>query len=473
MIGRGWKLRTQIGLLVGAVLIVSQLLSLWLFVDERSLAIRAAIGAEAAGRAANVAKLIEVAPVSLHPQIIAAANSPLIRFDLAQVPSVTHENHAAKGTVAARIRSLMGDSFSRAIRVEVHEARRRVMPLPNLSPRMAEMHARMMGGRLSAIEMEISIALSGGSWLNVGTRFERPPIQWSRAALLRFGLTAGLLLLAVFWFVLTRLTRPLGALAVAAERFGRGEATGPLAPVGPREVRDLTAAFNTMQDRITRFVADRTQMLAALAHDLRSPLTALRVQTELVSDTETRKALTQSLDEMTAMTEATLAFAKGVGRNEKVVSVAIGDIVEAAATDARVSVTGGAPVTLRLRRQAVTRALRNLIENALRYGAAARVGWQVADGHLEIRVDDDGPGIPEAEIDKVVTPYYRLEASRSRQTGGHGLGLAIARGVALSHGGELILENRAGGGLRAMLRLPIIRDEAQDSPDAEDATKDA
>jgi signal transduction histidine kinase len=271
---------------------------------------------------------------------------------------------------------------------------------------------------------------------------------------------------------LTRLTRPLDALAVAAEGFGRGEANDPLEPVGPREVHDLTAAFNTMQNRITRFVADRTQMLAALAHDLRSPLTALRVQAELVNDAETRDALSQSLDEMTAMTEATLAFAKGVGRNEAAVSVEIGDIVAAAATDARASVAKGAPVVLRLRRQAVIRALRNLIENALRYGAAARVSWQVTDGHLEIRVDDDGPGIPEEEIDRVVTPYYRLETSRSQETGGHGLGLAITRSVALSHGGELSLENRAGGGLRAVLRLPIIHDEARATPEATDATKD-
>ena len=217
-----WTLRTQIALLVLGVLFVAQALSLWFFVDERSLAVQAAIGAEAAGRAANVAQLVEGAPADLHARIIQAATSPLVRFDLSDVPSVAHGNHDDGGAVEARVRALLGDSYSRDIRVEVHEIEQGLLPLPNLSPEMAEMHAEMMQGSLAAIEMELSIALAGGDWLNVGTRFERPPLQWSTASNVSFVLTATLLLLASFWFLLTRLTGPLNTLADASERLGRG-----------------------------------------------------------------------------------------------------------------------------------------------------------------------------------------------------------------------------------------------------------
>ena len=242
-----WRLRTQIALLVLAILFAAQALSLWLFVDERSLAVQAAIGAEAAGRAANVAQLIEGAPYDLHDQIVQAATSPLVRFELSELPSVTHGQHDdAGGAVEARVRALLGDDYSRDIRIEVHEIEQGLLPLPNLSPEMAKMHAEMMRGTLAAIEMELSIALAGGNWLNVATRFERPPIQWLRASTVPFALTAAFLLLASFWFLLTRLTGPLNTLAEASERLGRGAGEGPLLVIGPKEVRDLIAAFNTM-----------------------------------------------------------------------------------------------------------------------------------------------------------------------------------------------------------------------------------
>ena len=197
MIFRGF--RTQIALLVVSVLFIAQIVGLWLFVDERSLAVQAAIGSEAAGRAANVARLIEEAPPELHAQIVRAATSPLVRFDLGTSPSVTHIHHDENGAVEARIRALLNDGYSRDIRVEVHEIEQGLLPLPNLSPEMAQMHAEMMQGTLAAIEMEVSIAISGGNWLNVATRFERPPIQWSWASTLSFISTAAVLLLVIFW----------------------------------------------------------------------------------------------------------------------------------------------------------------------------------------------------------------------------------------------------------------------------------
>lgn len=463
--------RSQIAILVVAVLFVAQVVGLWLFVDERSLAVQTAIGSEAAGRAANVARLIEEAPGDLQQQIIVAANSPLVRFDLDEQPAVVHTDHNIGGAVEARIRALLNDQYSRDIRVEVHEIEHGLLPLPNLSAEMAEMHAEMMRGTLAAIEMEVSIAIAGGQWLNVATRFERPPIQWSWASTLSFVLTAGVLLLAIFWFLLTRLTRPLNELAAAAEEFGRGGGQGPLTPVGPTEVRNLTTAFNDMQARLARFVSDRTQMLAALAHDLRSPLTALRVHAEMVEDPETRAGIAASLDEMQDMVEATLAYARGVGRDENLQQIEITEYL----TDLKHRTQGvldlkpGAEAKVQIKPKALRRALRNLIDNAQRYGRNPTLSWRVSDESVEIVVEDDGPGIPDDRLRDVFQPFLRLEQSRSRETGGHGLGLSIARSIILEHGGTITLSNRDEGGLCARVILPMTLLRAATVPTAEQA----
>ena len=449
--------RSQIALLVVSVLFVAQVVGLGLFVDERSLAVQAAIGSEAAGRAANVARLIEEAPPELHEDIVAAANSPLVRFDLGDTPAVTHTHHDENGAIEARIRALLNDGYTRDIRVEVHEIEQGLLPLANLSPEMAEMHAEMMQGTLAAIEMEVSIAITGGQWLNVATRFERPPIQWSWASTLSFVLTAAVLLLAIFWFLLTRLTRPLNELAAAAEEFGRGGGQGPLSPVGPNEVRNLTTAFNDMQARLARFVMDRTQMLAALAHDLRSPLTALRVHAEMVEDAETKTGIAVSLDEMQDMVEATLAYARGVGQDEALQRIEIGafltDIQDT--THDSLNVCPGPEAMVQIKPNALRRALRNLIDNAGRYGRNPTLSWAISEGNIEILVEDNGEGIPDDRLRDVFQPFLRLEGSRSRETGGHGLGLSIARSIVLQHGGTITLSNRAEGGLCARIVLPV------------------
>lgn len=451
------SLRIQLVLLIIIALGIAQFVSLWLFADERSLAIRAALGFEAAGRAANVARLIEEAPADLRPSIIRAANSPLVRFDLGTKPLVQHSDHSDGGLVETRVRALLNDSYSRDIRVELHQIQGAILPLPNLSHEMTEMHLAMMRGELSAIEMNLSISIAGGQWLNVSTRFERPPIQWPLYSMLTFGLTAMALLVAVSWFVMTGLLGPLRRLARASERLGRGEDIDALPERGPQEVRELTAGFNRMQDRLTRFVADRTRVLAALGHDLRSPLTAMRVHSEMVEEDETRESLVATVEEMQSMVEATLTFAKGLSGNEPMRDVDLQSFLEALRGDMVVPfvLSDGPEITVRLRPNAIRRALRNVIENAVRYGGSATLGWISADGEIEISVTDRGPGIPTAELERVFDPFFRLEESRSLETGGHGLGLSIARSILRAQGGEISLANHPDGGLIATIRLPV------------------
>ncbi len=451
------SLRGQLVLLIVAALAVAQTISLWLFVDERGLAVRAALGFEAAGRAANVALLLEEAPESLQQAILRAANSPLVRFDLSGIPAVERGTHADGGAVEARVRGLLGGAKDRDIRVELHDAERDIPPMPHLAPEMAEMHLAMMRGELSAIEMQLSIALTDGQWLNVGTRFERPPLQWPWVSFVSFGITATIILVAACWFLLTRLTGPLLRVSRAADQLGRGEAVDPLPLIGPSEVRGLTRAFNRMQARLTRFVADRTRLLAALGHDLRSPLTAMRVRAEMVEEDETRESLIASVEEMQEMVDATLAFARGMASTEAYETMELGAYLKQLQSDMIDSFTLDAVDSLwvRLRPKSVRRALRNIIENACRYGGGAEVTFRHDAEHVHVLVADNGPGIPEAELEQVFEPFFRLEKSRSRETGGTGLGLSIARTIIRAHGGEVTLANRAEGGLLVTVTLPL------------------
>ncbi len=453
------SLRVQLILLIVGALVVAQAVSLWLFVDERTLAIRATLGFETAGRAANVARLIEEAPPGLHASILRAADSPLVRFSLDATPGVTHENHDDNGRIERFIRGLLaGDGAGRReIRVELHEIEGGILPLAHLSPAMAEMHRAMMHDNLRATVMNLSIRLADGRWLNVGTRLQRPPMQWPVLSVLTFGTTAALVLMVALWFVITRLTGPLRRLARSADRFGRGEDVAPLPETGPDEVRELTRAFNRMQERLRRFVADRTRILAAMSHDLRSPLTALRVRAEMVEDDETREALIESVGEMQRMAEATLDFAQGISGAETPETVRLADLVADTGAEAGgpVRVEGGPDLALRVRPVAFRRALRNLIGNAVRYGREAVVSWRRTGGGIVIDIRDRGPGIPEAERERVFDPFYRLETSRSLETGGHGLGLSIARSIVRAHGGEITLCDHPEGGLVARVTLPL------------------
>ncbi len=464
------SLRGRLLLVSLAALGIAQGLSIWLFADERALAVQAALVQETAGRAANVAQLLETADAGEARAIQLAGKSPLVRFSLGPAPVVAASDRRG-WRVARQIAARLGRDRPDDVRVETHDSGRGdaplppLPPMPQMDPDMREMHAQMSDLPMSTVEMNISIRLRRGGWLNVDTRFHRPPLQRAWRSVATFAVTA-VLIAAALWIALGRLTGPLRRLAEMTARFGRGEATEPLPSVGPEELRDLTRAFNDMQARIRRFVDDRTRLLAALGHDLRSPLTAMRVRAELVEDDETRQRLIASIEEMQQMVEATLSFARGMAANEAAETVDLGAYVAelvAQMAEAGESVTfrvPDRPVPARLRPAATRRALRNLIVNAIRYGERARVTVRAGPDGAAVEVDDDGPGIPEADQARVFEPFVRLEASRSRDTGGTGLGLAIAQSILQAQGGRITLENRAGGGLRATAILPRDQPEA-------------
>jgi signal transduction histidine kinase len=261
------------------------------------------------------------------------------------------------------------------------------------------------------------------------------------------------------------LTEPVRVLAAAAEALGRDVNAPPLPENGPTETAVAAVAFNTMAARIRRFVSDRTEMLTAIGHDLRTPITRLKLRAEFIDDDELRTKVLSDLDELETMVSATLAFGRDARANEPVSSV---DLVELLRTildetsDAnpdsadRLSYCGPAHQTVRVRPVALKRALANLVANAESYGGSARVTMvPPQDGTVSVTIEDDGPGIPTEEIDRVFEPFHRLEESRNRETGGVGLGLPIARNMLRAHGGDVVLKNRPEGGLKAIVTLPV------------------
>lgn len=315
------------------------------------------------------------------------------------------------------------------------------------------------GGTGFGPALRVSVLLSDGSWLNIYAPLDPPETLWRMRflapILLSLLVVIGVALWAVAWAV-----RPFGIFAAAAERLGVDVAAPALAENGPREVRRAAHAFNVMQARIRRFVDDRTQMLAAISHDLRTPITRLKLRAEFVEDEAERSRMLADLDEMEHMIASTLAFARDDAAREERRQVDCAALLQGLVDDA---VAGGGDATyagpdnlvLRARPSALKRAFANLIENAMKYGRRAGVRVMSRPGEVVVDVEDDGPGIPEADRERVFSPFVRLEVSRSRDTGGTGLGLSIARAAVRAHGGDIQLANRSEGGLRVRVLLPI------------------
>ena len=307
-------------------------------------------------------------------------------------------------------------------------------------------------------QMDFSIRLGDGSWLNIQIDSSDAPPPWANKTI---GLLVLLLiaLIAGGMFLSQRMARPMAQLAKAADRLGLGQAGALLAEDGPREVRHTIRAFNRMQERMQKHLKDRTLMLAAVSHDLRTPITALGLRAEYIEDEDMRNKTLATLAEMEAILSATLGFARDDAADESARLTDIPALLQSLVDDhvdlgSSVTYHGPEKLPFTCRPVGLRRALNNLIENAFKYGGTAEVHLTEQNTGIEICIDDNGPGIPEDKLTEVFTPFYRLEQSRSSNTGGIGLGLAVARTIAHAHGGELTLINRPGGGLRARLVLP-------------------
>lgn len=462
LLGRLWpkRLMGQTILLLILALLSAQIVSAFILRGETRSFYRGAEIRFLAERVSPVASLMRKSPATMHDQLARAFSSRHIQFWLTPESAIPEpgngddedDDRKRASELTRRIADELDEPNTRGIRVYMRhdgedEHRRQKMQMTAATPR-----------RAAEADTVTSIAIGPAMWVNAAITWRPPRNLLSPDSWLTFIVTAVAISIIVV-FVLRRITRPLGRLSAAAGKLGRGERVAPLAEEGPADVRETIHAFNEMQERLRKFVGDRTRMLAAVSHDLRTPITSLRLRAEMVDDAETQERMIATLDEMQKMVEATIAFARAESTEEETRRTDIGALLGAIADDlgdlgmqVTCSVPGG--LTYACRPTALRRALSNLIENAARYGTHADVIACADPNGLIITIDDNGPGIAESDLERVFEPFVRLEESRNTETGGIGLGMAIARDIVRRHGGDIALTNRSEGGLRVTVTLP-------------------
>jgi signal transduction histidine kinase len=304
----------------------------------------------------------------------------------------------------------------------------------------------------------MSVQLADGRWIN-GISGHYPLENMTPRIFLATGGMILLTVLIVFFFA-RRITRPLTDLAGAADQLGRGGHGVELREEGPTDLRTAISAFNAMQERLTRMIETQRTMLRSVGHDLRTPLTSLRIRVEAMEPETERAKVIATLDEMKAMMEEILTWAEDASGIEELHRVDISAMLASLSDDYQdagesVVFDDAGPIIVLCRRVSLRRALRNLIDNGLKYGGEVQLSLEVGGDGARICVDDNGRGIPERQLREVLKPFVRLETSRSKETGGAGLGLSIAQSIIQAHGAELSLENRKPSGLRASFTLPL------------------
>lgn len=477
---RRWWTRSLAAQFIGLMLLalaLSQGIGFLISWDERGQALKAAAKSEFFSRTASLARLLEATPPALQDDILSASGTSYTRFwvspdgpgeamawrreawtQLAKpLPSLTPWGPKSpkqdKGKPEDRQQSaqILGiGTATAAVTTPWTDVPPHAWPLSRPAKFLYLDGAWGMG---------LSAQLDSGAWINsayaksVGNSF------WTNQAVVSVAVTA--VMLSVFGIIVARgIARPMRRLAIAAEALGRGESVAPLPEAGPDDIRNTAEAFNRMQERLQRFVEDRTRMLAAIGHDLRTPLTSLRLRAEFVADAEEREKMLATIAEVQKMTEATLAFAREEATAEGTRTVDLPALVESLCDDLAelgrdVTFIEGPKISYRCRPDALRRAVRNLVENAVRYGERARVHVARAGDGVEIVIEDDGPGIPDGAAEQVFAPFFRIENSRNPETGGVGLGLSIARTIVRHHGGDIALANQPKG-LRATISLPRV-----------------
>jgi len=449
--------RLILTLLIG--LLAAQLVGAAILLRDRASAIYQTSGLAAAQRIAGIVQVLDRLDPAARTNLLPALNSPQLRVALAStLPPVdaSEELHAAH--LRTVLQRLLGDE--RMVQVTLVEPMPAMEAGARRGPGRRHPHLGPMADYFPRhdVAFQVHTRLADGTWASFEHGLGGEPFAWPWRLLLTLAVllvsVIALTLFAVRW-----LTRPLAVLAAAADELGRNIHRPPLPEDGPMEVRRAAAAFNTMQARLQTYLREREQMLGAVSHDLRTPITRLRLRAELIEDEALRAKFARDLAEMEAMTAVALDFLRGVNKDEPVQPVDVTALLESLQADSEeaghdVTVQGEMQTPYPAHPLALKRLLSNLIENAIKYGARASVTVEDKAAQLRIVVADEGPGIPEEQLEQVFEPFYRIEGSRSRDTGGVGLGLSVARDIARAHGGELVVRNRVSGGLEAVLTLP-------------------
>jgi signal transduction histidine kinase len=438
----------QMALLIGAALLVAQLINFGLLLNEREKLSLAQNQQPAIGRFASVAADFAQAPAEFRFAVLEDGSRRGAEFRSAAgsgLPPGVERDSGLERRLTEELRRT-GVAF---------EEVRAGSTLERRSPRQRAGSGPPPGREVNMLHL--SARLPGSPWLN--GRIAAPRADpWLPARLAGSTLALYVIVLGATLLAIARLVRPLRDLTGAAERFGGREAPRPVEPRGPSDVRRAIEAFNAMNKRVSALLDEKDRMLGAIGHDLRTPLASFRIRAESIEPEEDRLRAIAMIDGMAAMLEDILVLARSGRAREAARDMDVRALVDAVVEEAReiglnAELEPGERVVAMVQPLLLRRAVNNLVENAVKYGSVARVSVEQRDGSIAIEVKDEGPGLPQEELEQVLEPFYRAEGSRSRTTGGAGLGLAIAGAVAEGHGGSLSLRNGERG-LIATLALP-------------------
>ena len=438
------SLYARMALILLAGLLSAQLASLWLHWDERAAMVTQTRGQHLVDRIAEVIRVLESEPVPSRPAALRAFQSDDLRISAIEESQVS--SHAPRGQLPLGIAARLGSE--------------REVRSVGSGGGGGKGGGKGSGKGAQAGMRVLDVRLDDGQWIriSIARESEAPtpalPFDFFVHLLISLVVVTGVGMIAV-----RQVTRPLQQLAEAADSLGSNLDAPPLAEEGPTETRQAAQAFNRMQQSIRRLISERARALSAVSHDLRTPLTRLRLRSELIDDERLREQMAADIDAMAQMIDATLDYLRGLRENEPVRPIDINALLASLAEDFAalgrpITVEGLANDSYNGRLSALRRAIQNLMDNAFKYGRNPRIVVSDEPTVLCISVEDDGPGIPPEALERVTEPYFRPDAARASETGGVGLGLSIVRDVALLHGGELVLANRPLGGLSATLRLP-------------------
>jgi signal transduction histidine kinase len=450
-------------------LLLAQLATVYINIAERDQLLYRAGGMRLAQQISDIVKLLDSLPAEERRRVAAVFSAPPLSVSLER-PAIAQSAASSEtdfqlSMFTTVLRYALGENAK--VNVSRHEGapegfwkQRRY---PGTGEGMPWMPQHMWGPGMRGFSpagafFTVQIALRDGTWVTFDSHLSPQdtalPLRVALTLLVLLGTVTVLSLVAVRW-----VTGPLSALANAAGQLGENINRPPMKEEGPIEVQRAAKAFNTMQRRLSRFIADRTRILTAMSHDLKTPITRMRLRTEMLEDGSVRAKFVRDLEEMELMVTHALEFMRDATESEPVQRVDLMALLESIQTDyqetgKQVDIEGGIGQPFAGRPLALRRCLTNLVENAIRYGERATIVAAEETAAIRIRILDQGPGIPELELEQAFEPFFRGEASRSRESGGTGLGLGIARNIARAHGGELVLRNRAAGGLEAILSLP-------------------
>lgn len=448
-------------------LILTQLLSAFIMLRDRGQTLYQSMRDDLITRTAGIVRLLESFPVQERLSLLPLLASQEIQITLSEQPIPTTSSNQSPNLASEIIKNQLANLLPQNTEVRismVDSIMASRMPPPMHRQHMAGNApmsgpwAYMHGLHRMARFFQIQIRLQDGSWV----RFERSLSEQLFSWPVRLFVVLGILLISVVLLSLIgvrSIIRPLAELRQAADGLGKNIKQPPLRETGPDEVRATAKAFNTMQRRLNNFIQDRASILAAVSHDLKTPLTRIRLRTDLMDDDEQREKIQKDLDEMESMVGATLDFMRGTETNEPSHQIDLMALLESiqadgAEMDEDIEIRGQIAEPYPGKPLALKRCIVNLVGNAVRYGGRAEISIEDAEQEIRISICDNGPGIPNESLRKVFDPFFRLDSSRAQHTGGTGLGLGIARNIARSHGGDIFLRNRKEGGLCASLVLP-------------------